>query len=136
MGDAPGPPTTTPATTQSILERAGSQHAVYLLQSEKAGAGVTYTGSTSCLARRLKEHQTGAIKGAYTAGRGPWRLVAAAWGFADAAGARSFEMRVKKRSGGAKRKLHAMRDMAHEGASAGLAFGLAEGLVGGCGEVG
>eukprot|EP00741_Cyanophora_paradoxa_P010086 tig00020509_g9764.t1 len=116
--------------------RRGSQHAVYLLQSEKAGAGVTYTGSTSCLARRLKEHQTGAIKGAYTAGRGPWRLVAAAWGFADAAGARSFEMRVKKRSGGAKRKLHAMRDMAQGGASAGLAFGLAEGLVGGCGEVG
>eukprot|EP00741_Cyanophora_paradoxa_P010877 tig00020553_g10516.t1 len=114
------PPTPNP----SILERAGSQHAVYLLQSEKSG--VTYTGSTSSLARRLHEHQTGSIRGAYTVGRGPWRLVAAVWGFPDAAAARAFERKVKKRSGGADRKLRAMQTLARGEPGARLAFELAE----------
>ncbi len=44
---------------------------VYLLKSEKSGKW--YTGCTSDLKKRFKEHNTG--RSTYTKNKGPWRLV-------------------------------------------------------------
>ena len=46
-------------------------HYVYVLQSHKSGN--FYTGQTSDLRKRFREHQDG--KSTYTKGRGPYRLI-------------------------------------------------------------
>ena len=44
---------------------------VYILRSQSTGT--LYTGQTSDLERRLREHQAGDAR--YTLGRGPWILI-------------------------------------------------------------
>jgi putative endonuclease len=46
---------------------------VYVIYSEKTGQ--KYTGFTSDLENRLKQHNEGGFKGSYTNGKGPWVLV-------------------------------------------------------------
>eukprot|EP00741_Cyanophora_paradoxa_P005941 tig00000950_g5759.t1 len=114
------------ASSPSALELAedplvvlvGSSPAVYILENGK----VSYTGSTTNLKRRLHEHFTGSIKNSFCRGRGPWRLVAVAYGFKDAASARVCEMRVKKASGGLARKVACMQKLAEAARDAGLRF--------------
>lgn len=66
---------------------------VYIIQSDKTGQ--LYVGSAKDPRARLKKHNAG--KGAkFTRGRGPWRLLAFAYGGPDRSSALWREQRVKQ----------------------------------------
>ncbi|MFH1826332.1 MAG: GIY-YIG nuclease family protein [bacterium] len=69
------------------------EYFVYIIRGKKGG---TYTGFTTDLQRRLKEHNDNL--GGYTKGKGPWTLV---WYcvFRDRQMAENFEMYLKAGSG-------------------------------------
>ena len=67
---------------------------VYIIKSQKDGK--VYTGYTTDLQRRIREHNEG--ESGYTAGRGPWELI---WysAFPDKLMAEKFERYLKGGSG-------------------------------------
>eukprot|EP00741_Cyanophora_paradoxa_P000524 tig00000411_g509.t1 len=86
------------------------QHVAYLLHNGRTW----YTGETANLTRRYKEHTRGTIRGSYTKGKGPWRLVAVAAPFSNRSVAQGFETTLKGKSGGQAKRLEAMRKLATE----------------------
>eukprot|EP00741_Cyanophora_paradoxa_P010764 tig00020539_g10406.t1 len=108
-GDAAKPPKTPAATkTKALHLRHPKQPVVYLITNDQ---NICYVGSTSDMARRLREHNYGS-KFAYTRGKGPWKALAIAYGFAGVAESRAFEREVKGGGGGARRKLAVMKRLA------------------------
>eukprot|EP00741_Cyanophora_paradoxa_P013531 tig00000179_g13064.t1 len=106
---------------------------VYLITNPD---NVCYVGSTSDMARRLREHNRGS-KFSYTKNKGPWKAYAIAHGFPGIAASRAFERGVKDGGGGAKRKLAVMRRLAREHSNAGAPIQVdAEEEGGGAGRAG
>ena len=106
---------------------------VYLV---RCGDGKLYTGSTTDLARRLKEHNSGAARGKrgarFTAGRRPVNLVQA-WEVPSWADALRLEARIKKCNRTEKERLIANPDTATQ---FGVMATICESLATGSGEPG
>jgi predicted GIY-YIG superfamily endonuclease len=80
---------------------------VYLLHDGKR----TYVGSTTCVVRRLRQHN-GEIKGGARAtrkSRGSWKIVCYLKGFQNRSEACRWEALVKKRARGLSPRIEAMR---------------------------